>query len=115
VQILGRTSVDIIKTGGYKISAIEVEEALRRNPDIADAAVMGVADEEWGERVVAAVISEKRLDLDELRAVLKLELAPYKVPRQIVQVATLPRNALGKVTKHELKLDLERHAIRGKG
>nr|MBP9113339.1 AMP-binding protein [Polyangiaceae bacterium] len=55
IKILGRTSVDIIKSGGYKISAIEIEEALRRLPSVADAAVLGFPDENWGEKVVAFV------------------------------------------------------------
>ena len=54
-RILGRTSVDIIKTGGYKVSALEIEEVLRTHPAIAECAVVGVADDEWGERVSAAV------------------------------------------------------------
>src|SRR5207244_7056901 len=54
-RILGRSSVDIIKTGGYKVSALEVEEGLRTHPAIADCAVVGVGDPEWGERIWAAV------------------------------------------------------------
>ena len=54
-RLLGRTSVDIIKTGGYKVSALEIEEMLRTHPAIAECAVVGVSDQEWGERVSAAV------------------------------------------------------------
>lgn len=103
VKILGRTSVDIIKSGGYKLSALEIEEALRRHPDVDDAAVVGVPDPDWGEMVVAAVVGRELADTETLRDFLKAELAPYKVPRRIVRVAELPRNALGKVTKHVLK------------
>lgn len=103
VKILGRTSVDIIKSGGYKLSALEIEEALRRHPEVEDAAVVGVPDAEWGEIVVAAVVGA---DPESLREFLKAELAPYKVPRRFVNVAELPRNALGKVTKHVLKQQL---------
>jgi malonyl-CoA/methylmalonyl-CoA synthetase len=103
-RILGRTSVDIIKTGGYKVSALEIEEVLRGHPAIQECAVVGVADPEWGERVSAAV--ELRpgaaLDLDGLKAWAKEELAPYKIPRALRIVAALPRNAMGKVTKSDV-------------
>ena len=55
-RILGRASIDIIKTGGYKVSALEIEEALRAHPAIAECAVVGVDDPEWGQRVAAAVV-----------------------------------------------------------
>ncbi|MBE0584183.1 MAG: acyl-CoA synthetase, partial [Desulfofustis sp.] len=104
-RILGRNSVDIIKTGGYKVSALEIEEMLRTHPDIRECAVVGVADEEWGERVGAAVIlnSGKELALGELRAWAKARIAPYKVPSRLLLVADLPRNAMGKVTKPDVK------------
>ncbi|OFV93750.1 MAG: long-chain fatty acid--CoA ligase [Acidobacteria bacterium RIFCSPLOWO2_12_FULL_65_11] len=100
-RILGRTSVDIIKTGGYKVSALEIEEVLRRHPSIAECAVVGVADPEWGERVSAAVeLREgRRLSLDALQRWAKAELAPSKVPRALEVVGALPRNAVGKVVK----------------
>jgi malonyl-CoA/methylmalonyl-CoA synthetase len=103
-RILGRASVDIIKTGGYKISALEVEEMLRTHPAIAECAVVGVEDVEWGERVCAAVelASGSRLTLPDLRAWAKERLAPYKVPRALAAVPALPRNALGKVVKPEV-------------
>ncbi len=103
VKILGRTSVDIIKSGGYKISALEIEEALRRYPEIEDAAVVGLPDDDWGERVVAAVVAARPIETEALRESLKQELAGYKVPRDIIQVEALPRNALGKVTKPVLR------------
>ena len=100
-RLLGRASVDIIKTGGEKVSALEVEEVLRTHPDIVDCAVVGVADDEWGERVCAAIVGREgaSFDIDELRAWGKARLAPAKVPVRIVLVDTLPRNAMGKVTK----------------
>jgi len=106
VRLLGRTSVDILKSGGYKLSALEIEEALREHPAIAEVAVVGVPDEAWGDRVVAAVVpvpgraGECAPEL--LRAWAKERLAPYKVPRDVKVVASLPRNALGKVVKPEL-------------
>jgi malonyl-CoA/methylmalonyl-CoA synthetase len=103
-RILGRNSVDIIKTGGYKVSALEIEETLRAHEAIAQCAVVGVADEEWGERVCAAVIleAEKSLDLGTLRHWARQHLAVYKVPSRLLLVDELPANAMGKVTKKEV-------------
>lgn len=100
-RILGRISVDIIKTGGYKVSALEIEETLRTHPDIQECAVVGIADVEWGERVCAALVlrPEKFITLESLRSWAKERLAVYKVPTRIITVEALPRNAMGKVTK----------------
>ncbi|MGA9380808.1 MAG: acyl-CoA synthetase [Phormidium sp.] len=100
-RILGRMSVDIIKTGGYKVSALEIEEVLRTHSDILDCAVVGVEDAEWGERVCAALILKlgSNLSLETLRNWAKERLATYKVPSKIMVVEELPRNAMGKVTK----------------
>jgi malonyl-CoA/methylmalonyl-CoA synthetase len=100
-RLLGRTSVDIIKTGGYKVSALEIEEVIRDHPAVADCAVTGKPDEEWGERVTATVQLRDgaALALDELQAWTKSRLAPYKVPKELHTVAALPRNAMGKVVK----------------
>ncbi|MEH2200275.1 acyl-CoA synthetase [Nostoc sp.] len=100
-RILGRISVDIIKTGGYKVSALEIEEVLRTHPDIQECAVVGVADIEWGERVCAALVLQglQPLTLESFRSWAKERLAVYKVPTQILIVEELPRNAMGKVTK----------------
>jgi malonyl-CoA/methylmalonyl-CoA synthetase len=103
-RIMGRNSVDIIKSGGYKISALEIEEILRTHPAVKDCAVVGVDNEEWGEIVAAAIVSSvDQLDLDLLRAWLKEQLPPYRVPRKFHVVSELPRNAMGKVTKNEVK------------
>jgi malonyl-CoA/methylmalonyl-CoA synthetase len=103
-RLLGRTSVDILKSGGYKISALEIEEVLRQHPAIAEVAVVGVADEEWGQRVAAAVVlaDGQSLELDELRDWGKELMAPYKVPTLLKVLTALPRNALGKVTKPQV-------------
>jgi len=100
-RILGRMSVDIIKTGEYKVSALEIEEVLRTHPAIQECAVVGVPDLEWGERVCAALVlrSEQTLTLEALRLWAKEQLATYKVPTRMLSVAELPRNAMGKVTK----------------
>jgi malonyl-CoA/methylmalonyl-CoA synthetase len=101
-RILGRRSVDIIKTGGYKVSALEIEEVLRTHPAVAECAVVGVLDPEWGERVCAAVELRGALTLDELQPWARDRLAPYKLPRALLAVEALPRNAMGKVLKPEV-------------
>src|SRR5262245_40551288 len=103
-RILGRASIDIIKTGGFKVSAIEIEEALRAHPAIADCSVVGIEDPEWGQRVAAAVVLKDgaTLDLDTLRAWAKQHLAPYKVPTLLRVLPELPRNAMGKVLKPDV-------------
>jgi len=103
-RILGRQSVDIIKTGGYKVSALEIEEAVREHPAVADCAVIGAADVEWGQRVCAVVELREgaTLGLSGLRDWLEPRLAPSKVPRDLRVVAGLPRNAMGKVNKPAL-------------
>jgi malonyl-CoA/methylmalonyl-CoA synthetase len=107
-RILGRTSVDIIKTGGYKVSALEIENVLRGHPAISDCAVVGVPDPEWGERVCVAVVpaTDEREPgelLEELKAWVGERLASCKVPRDLRTVIELPRNAMGKVTKTEVQ------------
>lgn len=106
LRLLGRTSVDILKSGGYKLSALEIEEALRENPAVAEVAVVGVPDEAWGDRVVAVVVPKagqaSACAAEILRAWAKERMASYKVPREVVLVEALPRNALGKVVKPEI-------------
>ncbi len=108
-RILGRRSVDILKTGGYKVSALEVEELYREHPAVQDVAVVGAPDDEWGQRVCAAWTPSARTaasgadpTADQLRAWGKVRLAPYKVPRDFQMVERLPRNAMGKVRKAEV-------------
>jgi malonyl-CoA/methylmalonyl-CoA synthetase len=102
-RILGRDSVDIIKSGGYKISALEIEEVLRNHPEINDCGVVGLPDEEWGELVAAAIISTKKLDSKELTHWLRERMPAYKTPRKYLYLTELPRNAMGKVVKNDLK------------
>lgn len=103
-RILGRRSVDIIKTGGFKVSALEIEEVLRTHPAIAECAVVAVEDPEWGERVCAAVEVRggEELTLEALLPWARERLAPYKLPRALRAVDALPRNAMGKVVKPEV-------------
>ena len=103
-KILGRTSVDILKSGGYKLSALEIEEVLREHPAIAEVAVIGLPDETWGERVVACVVARDGMACEEsdVRSFAKERLASYKVPKQVIALRELPRNAVGKVVKPEL-------------
>lgn len=108
-RILGRKNVDIIKTGGYKVSALEIEEVLREHLEILDCAVVGIDDLEWGEKVLA-VIELRRpgvIDLRNLREWAKERLAVQKVPRELFEIEKLPRNALGKINKQELRARFE--------
>ena len=100
-RITGRLSTDIIKSGGYKISALEIEGVLLAHPAIADCAVVGVPDDTWGERVAVAVVlrAGESLELEHLRSWARTELAPYKLPTLFERVETLPRNVMGKVLK----------------
>jgi malonyl-CoA/methylmalonyl-CoA synthetase len=113
-RILGRTSVDILKSGGYKLSALEIEEALREHPAILEVAVIGIPDESWGERVVACVVArpgrESECTTDLVRTFAKQSLAPYKVPKDVIHLPDLPRNAMGKVQKKLLAQSLQSKA-----
>lgn len=101
-KILGRTSVDILKSGGYKLSALEIEEVLREHPAVKDVAVIGVPDAVWGDRVIACVETRSPLTADALRAFAKEKLASYKCPKEVHFYDALPRNAMGKVQKPDL-------------
>jgi malonyl-CoA/methylmalonyl-CoA synthetase len=103
-RILGRTSIDILKTGGHKVSALEIEEALRQHPAVAECGVVGIADEEWGQRVAAAVVLKDGnvLDLQSLRTWARELLATHKLPSRLLVLDALPRNAMGKVMKPTL-------------
>ncbi|KAL9103464.1 MAG: hypothetical protein Q9163_001492 [Psora crenata] len=104
--IKGRKSTDIIKTGGEKVSALEIERELLSLPQIADAAVVGIANEQWGQKVAAVVVLEpkmahtgkggKQWGIFDMRRALKERLATYKVPQELKVVDELPKNAMGK-------------------
>ena len=100
-RIMGRSSVDIIKSGGYKLSALEIEASLLDHPAIAQCAVVGVPDTTWGETVAVAIVlhGDEVLDRDGLRTWCASRVSPYKIPRKLLAVDELPRNAMGKVMK----------------
>jgi malonyl-CoA/methylmalonyl-CoA synthetase len=100
-RIMGRLSVDIIKSGGYKLSALEIEAALLEHPDIRECAVIGLPDDTWGEAVTAVVVlkDDVSLELPALRDWCKSRMSVYKIPQRLHVVSELPRNAMGKVTK----------------
>jgi malonyl-CoA/methylmalonyl-CoA synthetase len=111
-RIMGRRSVDIIKSGGYKLSALEIEAALLEHDCIFECAVIGIPDATWGEIVVAVVVPrEGRVvpTLDALRDWARERLSPYKLPRKLEVVAALPRNAMGKVTKPAVARLIAKH------
>lgn len=115
-KILGRNNVDIIKTGGYKVSALEIETKILENPLVADVAVVGIPDQVWGQRVIALIsfkdppkeedVSERQthenLLKDQLRKFCVSKLAEYSVPSAFRIVDKIPRNQMGKVNKTDL-------------
>jgi malonyl-CoA/methylmalonyl-CoA synthetase len=104
VRIVGRRATDLIKSGGYKIGAGEIEAALQEHPGVAESAVTGEPDEDLGERIVAWVVAtgQPRPSEDELIDHVAGLLSPHKRPRVVRYVDALPRNAMGKVMKKEL-------------
>jgi malonyl-CoA/methylmalonyl-CoA synthetase len=102
---MGRSSVDIIKSGGYKLSALEIENKLLAHPDIAEVAVVGIADRTWGEAVAAVVAlkGDGDMTVEDLKSWCDGKLSSYKIPKQLRVVDALPRNAMGKVVKPSLK------------
>ena len=104
-RIMGRSSIDIIKSGGYKLSALEIEGVLLTHDDIAEVAVIGVEDDTWGEAVVAVVGLREgaSLEYEDLKQWCDGKMSSYKIPKSLKVVDALPRNAMGKVTKPSLK------------
>ena len=99
---------ELINTGGEKVWPETVERLLLAHPSVADAAVAGVADDEWGQRVVAYVATRSGTNaptLDELRALVKESLPAYCAPRQLVMVDAIPKTAVGKIRRNELVRD----------
>jgi len=99
---------ELIISGGFNVYPREVEEVLEAHEGVAEAAVLGLPDPDLGEKVVAAVVPKGALEGADLRAFCKARLASFKKPRDIYLVASLPRNALGKVQKHLLREELSK-------
>jgi malonyl-CoA/methylmalonyl-CoA synthetase len=102
LRLVGRCK-DLIITGGHNVHPREVEEVLGTHPDVREVAVVGRASEAWGEEVTAVVVAERPVAVEDLRAHAAAQLAPYKVPKTIEFAGELPRNALGKVLRSELR------------
>jgi malonyl-CoA/methylmalonyl-CoA synthetase len=105
ISIVGRAK-ELIISGGFNVYPREVEEVLAAHPAIEEVAITGTPSVEWGEEVTAFVVvraGRSAPDREQLRDFARAQLAPYKLPRRVVVVDTLPRNALGKVVKHELR------------
>ncbi|KAG2240824.1 hypothetical protein Bca52824_097065 [Brassica carinata] len=108
-----------MKVGGYKLSALEIESTLLEHPTVAECCVLGLPDKDYGEAVTAIIVAEggaKRKREEESKPVMTLEelcgwakdkLAPYKLPTRLLIWESLPRNAMGKVNKKELKKSLD--------
>lgn len=103
-HLQGRLASDFVKSGGHRIGTREVEEALERHPAVKEAAVVGMPDEDLGERVTAFVVTKLRMDEDQLISHCKNHLATYKCPRSVIFVESLPKNAMGKIMKSLLKV-----------
>jgi malonyl-CoA/methylmalonyl-CoA synthetase len=104
IRILGRRSTDLIKTGGYRVGAGEIEACLLEHPSVREAAVVGVPDDDLGQRIAAFVALQpgEAKDPDVLTRFVADRLSPHKRPRNIHFVTELPRNAMGKVQKNQL-------------
>lgn len=104
-RILGRASVDIIKMGGHKLSALEIERELLEHPDIAEVAVLGMPDDVWGERVAAICRMKPNREVvtvDGLRRFCSDKMSKEKIPSRLMIVSDIPKNAMGKINKKNL-------------
>ena len=104
ITIVGR-SKDLIISGGYNVYPAEIESVLNEMPGVAESAVVGVTHPDFGEAVIAVVVSRPGATPDAavLIATLKEKIANFKVPKRIFVVDELPRNAMGKVQKNLLR------------
>ena len=108
-RIMGRMSVDIIKSAGYKLSALMIENVILEHPGVAEVAVVGLPDDLYGEVVVALVARKEGhegLSQGDLNAFCRERLAAYQAPKRWNFVESLPRNQMGKLNKKELVKDL---------
>ncbi|MEA2467262.1 MAG: malonyl-CoA/methylmalonyl-CoA synthetase, partial [Thermoleophilaceae bacterium] len=102
LRIVGRRATDLIKSGGYRIGAGEIESCLLDHAAVVEAAVTGEPDDDLGERIVAWVVLRAPVGADELATYVAQQLAPHKRPREVRVLEALPRNDLGKVLKRRL-------------
>ncbi|GGE20298.1 acyl-CoA synthetase [Marinithermofilum abyssi] len=100
---------DMIISGGENVYSTEVEQVLYKHPELLEAAVIGLPDEVWGEKVAAVVVPKPgaQLDHEEIKSFCRKELAGYKVPRTIFEYKEIPRNASGKILKYKLREELK--------
>jgi long-chain acyl-CoA synthetase len=105
---------DLIITGGENVYPREVEEILFTRPEVQECAVIGLPDKEYGERVTAFIVpkAEQQLDPAQLKSFLKGKLSPFKVPKEFISVAELPKSSAGKVLKRELKKEVLNRKVR---
>jgi long-chain acyl-CoA synthetase len=96
---------DLIITGGENVYPREIEEALYQRPEVQECSVVGLPDQQWGERVVAFIVPKEgeAVSGKELKSFLKARLSPYKVPKEYVMLKELPKGSTGKILKRELK------------
>ncbi len=97
--------MDIIKSGGYKLSALEIEATLLTHPAIRECAVVGVPDDTWGEAVAVAIVARdgEHIELPALKEWATERMSAYKIPKSLLLLEGLPRNAMGKVTKRAIQ------------
>jgi malonyl-CoA/methylmalonyl-CoA synthetase len=104
-RILGRASVDILKMGGYKLSALDIERVLLEHPQVAEVVILGIPDDTWGERVgmlCRLKPSAETFSLEDLRYWCQRRMSNYKIPSRLLFVEEIPKNAMGKVNKKDL-------------
>lgn len=106
-RILGRMNVDIIKTGGHKVSALDIETHILQYPNITDVSVVGIPDVTWGQTIAALIVTDdgQPLDTQNFRTWLTEHLEAHQIPTSIKFIQKLPRNAMGKVNKREIVRD----------
>jgi acyl-CoA synthetase (AMP-forming)/AMP-acid ligase II len=105
LYVEGRADDTIIR-GGENIAPAEIEEVLQRHPDVADVCVVGVSDDEWGQRIVAAVVARREVDAEELRQHVRRELRSSKTPDDVVFYEILPHTDTGKVLRRQVAAEL---------
>nr|XP_018673154.1 acyl-CoA synthetase family member 3, mitochondrial isoform X2 [Ciona intestinalis] len=108
-RIVGRSSVDIIKSGGFKLSALDVERVLLEHDHVEEASVLGVPDDTWGQKVVAVIKLTQNSTVDDVTMTswCREHMARYRIPREFKFVKEIPRNAMGKVNKKTLLQSIE--------